>query len=507
MKSENNINQNVKFMINNKQVDIKEEQLDMVKIACRESFKAFISLVQPDFVFKKFHEELIDKLEKVAKGEIKKLLVSMPPRYGKSQTAIVNYVAWFLGNHPNKEVMVAGFWQDLVDEHSFKIREILRNPIYEMIFWVKLHDNSQNISWWNTDKGGVCHAVGRGWSATGKWYHLGIIDDMYKDDQEAQSDKISDTIWSWYQTVFSARAYLHDYRMIAIMTRWHNWDLIGRLQEVEPEEWDTLYIPAIENEGEPEELWRSSFEERFPIKELKKVKKVKSPSQWQALYQCNPIPEGNGDFKQDMFKYYNEIDITSSLWRLKRYTFVDPAISQKDSADYTAIVTIWVDELGQIYILDVVRERMTPDKIIKTIFDKYDKYTPEKVWLEVVAFQKMLAIEIQKEMNNRGKYFTLEEVTPMGEKNARMKTILSPIYEKRSVYHIKGDVNQEMLEKEILSFPNSRHDDCMDALSGAVKLIWKGGSVGIVDEYWKIMEMGGRNGPYIMWRNGIIWIL
>jgi predicted phage terminase large subunit-like protein len=170
------------------------------------------------------------------------------------------------------------------------------------------------------------------------------------------------------------------------------------------------------------------------------------------------------------------VDIT----KMDRYTFVDPAISVKQTADYTVILTIGVLD-GDVYILDIIRERMEPDRLISQLFEVVKMYNPARVGVENVAFQKMLIQEIRKHMDARGVGFVLDEIHPMGEKEARISSSLHSKYITGRIYHLHGGDNVYELEDELLSFPLGGHDDAIDALSGAVSMIgssmaalWKG---------------------------------
>ena len=155
---------------------------------------------------------------------------------------------------------------------------------------------------------------------------------------------------------------------------------------------------------------------------------------------------------------------------LKIYSFLDPAISEKQEADYTAIVTIGIDTNNRIYVLDIIQERMNPTDIINAVFSTYMQWKPTYFGIEVVAYQKMLALEIRKQMNLRNIFFNLMEVTPMGEKNARIRTLLQPRYGNASIIHPKYHNKIKELELELLKFPNAKHDDIIDALSACLKI-------------------------------------
>jgi len=150
---------------------------------------------------------------------------------------------------------------------------------------------------------------------------------------------------------------------------------------------------------------------------------------------------------------------------MRVYSFLDPAISEKQEADQSAIVTIGLDSNNRIFILDVWAERANPDTIINAVFSTAAKWNPEKFGIETVQYQKMLALEIRKQMNIRNHFFHLEEVSPMGEKNARIRSTLQPRYGNASVIHPKYNNKIQELETELLKFPNGKHDDIIDSLS------------------------------------------
>ena len=176
-----------------------------------------------------------------------------------------------------------------------------------------------------------------------------------------------------------------------------------------------------------------------------------------------------------MFTYCDALEIEQRLPRMDVVTFLDPAISQKQEADFTAIVTVGFDPTNNYaYLLEAKQLKETPDNIISELFQTVGKYRNAgksyRAGIETVQYQKMLAMEIRNQMRIRDKFFNLEDVSPQGEKEARIRSMLQPRYSSRSIVHPKNLPNLEALELELLKFPNAKHDDLIDALASALAL-------------------------------------
>ena len=196
---------------------------------------------------------------------------------------------------------------------------------------------------------------------------------------------------------------------------------------------------------------------------------------FQALYMWDPINEGWGDFKRDYFRYEELWNIQGIIKRMKIVSFLDPAISQKQEWDFSALVTLWHDlQTNLRYVLEVKHLKCTPNEIIDSVFEtaRYwkNKWQSYKFGIEVVQYQKMLALAIRDEMRIRDFSFTMEEVNPRWEKEARIRSILQPLYSNRFILHVRWDKITE-LELELLKFPNAKHDDIIDSLSSACTLL------------------------------------
>ncbi len=406
------------------------------------------------------HIKLTRALDKVVRGETKRLLISVPPRHWKSFISSQYLPAYFLWHHPEKFVMLCSYSATLAESFSRRARDVMKQPHYQALFdtnfkeWAEQVKHRETARWWWMIASWV------GWSITGKWFHLWIIDDPISNDEEANSDLIKEKIWDWYQSTFYTRQE-KDARIVMIMTRWAEDDLVWRVLEDESkggEKREHLKLPAISDRGE------ALRPEKYDIEKLEQIKRSIWPLKRNSLYQQDPVPAEWNYFKNERFQRYTKVPSDN----IQIFSFLDPAISEKQTADYTAIVTIWVHQKTQeIFILDIFHERCNPDRIIDKVFELSIKYNQDKFGIEVVAYQKMLAQEITKEMRARNHYFVLEEVRPMWEKEARIKSTLQRFYSNKKIRH---NFMCNWLESELLKFPRGKHDDLIDALSWAVKL-------------------------------------
>lgn len=413
-----------------------------------------------EYIFKPFHKIMTDALERALKWECKRIMISVPPQHWKSTISTQRFPLFAHLQDPTLNIVSASYSGDLAKSHLWKIRQIVESPQFKVL-WKPLNLIKNDSQEYQLKEGWSYYSVGVGWGLTGRPIDIGIIDDVHKDRAEYESDTIRNWVWDWYSSVFQSR--LHkDSIIIGVMTRWWEDDLFWRILQTEWDKWEIINIPVY-NESETDTI----FPERFPLEFMKEKQNSMIPRDFQSLYMWDPINEGGWSFKKD---YFMEYENPPPLESLKVYTFIDPAISQKQEADFTAIVTIGIDQNNRIYVLDIFHERVEPSDSINALFEIVKKYRPDRVWVEVVAFQKMLALEIRKQMNIRNTFFNLDEITPMWEKNSRIKTILEPRYSNINILHPKYNKNTKDLELELLKFPNGKHDDIIDALSGVVRM-------------------------------------
>lgn len=406
-----------------------------------------------------YHIEISEKLEKLYRWDIKKLMISVPPQHWKSTLSSVNFPAWVLWQKPETNIAVWSYAMDLSEWFSRSTRALLKSNSYSKIFGDVIDPNATSVKERKTNKAGMYKAVGVGSGLTGRPVDLMIIDDVHKDREEADSTRLREKTWDWYTSVVLSRLNVNS-RQLILMTRWHEDDLIGRILDKESEEWEIVNIPVYNED------WSTIRPDRFPPEFIEKKRKTIWEREFQSLYMWDPISEWWWIFKRKHFQKYRMKEMPSDV---EIYGFIDPAISKKQEADYTAFVTVWYDPLNNdIYIIDIVNERLDPSEIIDTVFEKHKLYKHRSIWIEIVQYQKMLAQEFKKQMKSRDYFFTLREIRPQGEKEARISSTLEPRYSTHTVRHLNRHYE---LETQLMKFPNWKHDDMIDALASVVAMI------------------------------------
>lgn len=433
-----------------------KQEIQFFKEQARNDLLSFCVYTDKFFEIEKHHELIADNLNKVLTGEIKNLIICMPPRAWKSRI-MQEYISYIYWTKPLTDILYTWHSLSLLQDFSRNIRDRINSDEFKQLFNSRIKSDNSAVQSWKIQNWWVFSIFWVWWGITWKGWNLMVIDDPYASRQDAESETVRKTVSNWYWSTFKSRKQNDQAQQVIIMQRWREDDLVWEILEKEPDNWKVLEIPALNEE------WESFWASRFSKEYFEEIKK-NSPLFFMSQYQQNPINDWSWDFTRDYFQTYK--DLPSDL---EIVTFIDPAISQKQEADNTAIVTIWLQkQSNNIYILEVKARKMLPDEIINEVFKTYLQWKPKRVWIEVVQYQKMLALEIKKQMNIRNIFFVLDEISPRGEKEARIRSILQPRYSNRSIYHWNDCVE---LELELLKFPNGKHDDIIDAQAWAINMI------------------------------------
>lgn len=419
-----------------------------------------------------FHEVLAaileESLRKVENGEDVRIILECPPRHGKSEISTKKFTSWILGKHPEWPIIVASYSSELAAKFGQETRDIMNSPQYQSIFKTRMSPDSSAKAYWKTLEGGSYMANGAGGVFTGTGFKIGIIDDIFKNREEADSQVVRDSRWDWYRSTFYTRQEGNT-AIIVINTRWHNDDLVGRLLdqqkkseeegEINYDKWTRIKFPAIATEDEQyrkkgDPLWG----DKFPIEKLRKIESTLGPYEYSSLYQANPISSENQEFKETWFKTKTWHEVESLDTR--KFATIDPGGKETEN-DYTGIVRNYIDNQNHWHI-KAIRVHFDSTEIINYIFRLHEEGF-EKIGIEETVFTKAIKPFLDQECIKRNKFPNVYPLKHSGRnKEVRIRGII-PRYASGGIFHIEGECRD--LETELLVFPKGAHDDVCDSLA------------------------------------------
>jgi predicted phage terminase large subunit-like protein len=445
------------------------------------SFREFVDKVYPKYQWYRHCIVLANVLQRVADGELKRVMVFMPPRAGKSILVSKLFPGYLLYRHPDKWVGLNSYAAEL----SYTFSRAARDAYGEV--GGKMRGDASAVKNWETPDGGGCWAAGVGGPITGKGFgNCGIIDDALKNAEEALSVNIKRKHQDWYGSTFYTRAE-PDAPILIVTTRWAEDDLAGWLlsQELEdePERWHIVNFEAIKEEYAPkfpitctvEPDWRSPGEalcpERFDISKLNRIKKRLGEYFWNALYQQRPSPLEGSHFKRSWWQYYkvapSDFDMVIQSW--------DCTFKDTNKSDFV-VGQVWGKRGGQFYLLDQVRDRMDfPATIaaIRAMSAKYPNSTAKLI--EDKANGPAVISSLQREIPG------IIAIEPEGGKLVRAVAI-APFVEAGNVFLPDPSIASWVGDfvQEFSTFPNGSNDDMVDSTSQAIN--WLASKV----TYWAV---------------------
>ncbi|AIQ19533.1 hypothetical protein H70357_24565 [Paenibacillus sp. FSL H7-0357] len=456
------------------------------------------------------HLDVLDEtLMKVSTGELKRVIVTMPPRHGKSERVSKKFPAWHVGRNPGDEIIVASYSIDLSRGFSRISRDTLTsNP---GVFDAVVDPNNKSSESWGIEgyRGGVT-AAGVGGSITGKGARIAIIDDPVKNAEEANSEVMREKVWDWYTSTLYTRL-TPDGRIVVVMTRWHEDDLVGRLLKKEADEiregihvgerWTVINFPAIAEANdflgrtEGEALWP---EYGFDVRRMDQIKSDVGSYVFNALYQQRPSAAGGTIFQRKNFKYFQEETKFVSMQyllvgekryeksRCKIFQTVDTANSEKTINDYFVVTTFYVTPDNDILIYDVYRTHIIGPDQKPLMKEQNYRYRPSFQAIE----DKTFGTNLIQEMTREG--MTVLPIKVDKDKVTRSLPIAAR-YEAGKVYHREGAPWLTDFEDELLSFPRGKNDDQVDTISIAGELVH---TIVYNDEPWTAMPDDRRQGRF-----------
>ena len=419
------------------------------------------------------HRAIAAALEEVEKGTITKLIIVAPPRHGKTELTSKKLVAWYAGRHPAHHVIFGTYNENYAKDVGRSVRETVLSPAFGQVFPdFALKDYSQAAERFETMAGGVFAFVGRGGTTTGRGGHLLVVDDPIKNRKEANSQIIREDAWTWFTQVVRTRMMTDRARIIIIMTRWSEDDIVGRLidptnEHFNPEEartWKIIDLPAIAvSEHDPlgrtvgEALWPERFGVQFLDDQMRS-----DPLGFSALYQGRPTPPGGAFFQESFLRTYRSHDLPKNL---RYYCGSDHAVATVQQSDKTCLIPVGVDENDNIYVLrDVVWRKMPTDVAVEAMLDIMRRLKPLFWWAEKGHITQSIGPFLRKRMNEQRTYSSFIELTPTKDKETRAQSIMARASQGKVYFPIDAPWWADA-KIQLLKFPNAAHDDFVDAMS------------------------------------------
>lgn len=422
-------------------------------------FEAWLPIVTPSFIWNwLFQQFIIAEIKNVITGRIDRLLLSVPPRHGKSELVTVRLPAWVLERTPGFRWIIGAYSQTLANKFSRKTRRICDQR------GVPLNSQRRAVDDWETTTDptpGGLRAAGVGGGVTGMGGDGIIIDDPVKNREEANSQTYRDKTWDWYTDDLYTRLEPGGF-IVVIMTRWHEDDLAGRLVREEGVasdggQWTNINLPAIAEDDDPigRLPGQALCPERYNEKALARLQGVLRSSFF-ALFQGRPVAAEGNMIKREWFRYYGEPPAPHH--RVAVVQSWDTASKATELSAYSVCTTWYITRLG-VYLVDVFRDHLEYPALKRAVKNKAERFKPSAILIEDKSTGQSLLQDLRGEISA-----SLIAIEPEGDKVTRLSTE-SAAYESGQVYHPENAPWLEDYESELTSFPLAATADQVDSTS------------------------------------------
>jgi len=422
------------------------------------------------------HRAVADALTKLESGEIRRLIINMPPRHGKTELASKLFLPWVIGRHPWWSTIFGTYNQTYAEDIGRAVRETMTSPLYAQIFPEAIHrlrTDSQASDRLQNAAGSIYAFSGRGGTITGRGGNLLMCDDPIKDRKEADSKLIRDQLWEWLLQVFRSRMMDKDARICLIQTRWHADDAVGRISDPDNEyyntetasRWHIVDLPALALPDDPlgrkegEALWP----ERFDKAHFDEIQRS-DPRGFAALYQGRPVLPGMRFFDDTWFRPYGPKELPGKEY-LRIYVASDHAVSVEQTRDKTCLIPVGVDAEGTVWILpDVWWRHANTETVVEAMLAMIRRHRPLAWFAERGHIAKSIGPFLRRRMLEEGVFASVRDLPITADKQTRAQSIQGRM--SMGKVRFPGFATWWLeARKQMLQFPHGPHDDFCDALA------------------------------------------
>ena len=467
-------------------IKLRELYFQKAVIQSKDSFLHFIAMfaptLVPDWIMGRHIHLIADRLQKVESGEIKRLMVFLPPRSSKSVICSKLFPAWYVGRHPQHEILTVSHSDQLASDFGRSVRDLVNFDLFNTVFPdVTLRSDVRAAGKWKTNQGGTYYAAGVRSQIAGRGAHVAILDDVMSEE-----DSFSETgrryVKEWYPSGLRTRI-MPNGSIVIINTRYHEDDLCGWLLRQESQielenKWEVIKIPAWVDEPSSKMLnlpvGSSYFPEWKPSEILKndeeEIKASNGSRYWESLYMQNPVPDTGGIIKKKWLKWWDYDEPPPCDYIIQTY---DTAFSTKTTADFSVIQTWGIFEhmetdstgrenwVSNLILLGNEKGRFDYPALRTKAQELYDYHKPDVCIIEKKASGQSLIQDLRRAG------LPVLDYIPDRDKTARVYAA-TPLMEAGRVWLPKGYEGSDDLYGEAITFPNARHDDQVDAMTMAI---------------------------------------
>ncbi len=437
----------------------------------RENFYFFArGILGYDWMTSEVHKPLCEFLQK----QNRRKSIVLPRGFLKTTTCTTAWPIWRAIRDPNLRFLICQNREDNAMKIIQAIRSIFEKHDFFRELYSELIPNFRKVRWSNMaaeivrsagHPEATFEAAGVRTALTSRHYDVIIEDDIIsasKDDltgiEAIPSREEVEKAIGWHKLAVSLLANPKDGEIINVGTRWAKFDVIEHILTEQKDVFEFFHLSALDENGEP------TYPERFDKETLNQIKAEQGTYIFSTQYLNSPIDEDNMVFLPDWIQYYDVEPKTSN-----NYIIVDPAISERRKADYSCVMCVGAVKDRDLYVLEYVRKRVNPSDLIEIILSMAQRRGALKVAIESVAYQQALSHFFQKEIKEKGIYLQVEEVKPgrNESKDLRIRG-LQPMAREGRIF-IKPHHTE--LRSEMLDFPYGAHDDVIDTLAYAPRII------------------------------------